>query len=91
MFSKASRKDKTTKENMTAWLVVADSRCWLAQEGVLVESVGCVAVKGARLHGNTFDVTVGLLGQVEGLEHPEACHTTGKRGSEIKQNKTYVP
>ena len=51
-------------------------RCGLSQEGIFVESVCCVAVEGARLHGDTFNVTVGLLCQVECLEHPEAWNTT---------------
>lgn len=52
--------------------MLQDSRCWLSEEGVLVEPVGREAVEGARLHRDAFNVTVGLLRQVEGLEHPEA-------------------
>ena len=50
----------------------SDSRGGLAQEGVLVEAVGGVAVEGAGLHGHAPDGAVRLLRQVEGLQHPEA-------------------
>lgn len=53
-----------------------DSRCGLSQEGVFVESVCRVAVEGARLHWDALNITVGLLGQVERLEHPEAWNTS---------------
>lgn len=36
-----------------------------------MNSVGGEAVEGARLHGNAFCVAVGLLREVEGLQHPE--------------------
>lgn len=55
------------------------SRCGLSQEGIFVESVCRVAVEGARLHGDAFNVTVGLLCQVERLEHPEAWNTTDQK------------
>lgn len=38
-----------------------------------MNSVGCEAVERARLHGNAFRVTVGLLREVERLQHPESC------------------
>lgn len=38
-----------------------------------MNSVGCEAVERARLHGNAFCVTVGLLREVERLQHPESC------------------
>lgn len=50
------------------------SRAWLIQEGILVQPVGGVAVKGAWLHGDTLSVTVGLLCQVKSFKHSEACN-----------------
>lgn len=50
------------------------SRAWLIQEGILVQPVGSVAVKGAWLHGDTLSVTVGLLCQVKSFKHSEACN-----------------
>lgn len=44
-----------------------------------MDSVRREAVEGARLHGNTFCVAVGLLRQVEGLEHPESWKTATPR------------
>lgn len=35
--------------------------------------VGNVAVEGARLHGNTVHSGKGLVCNIEGLQHPEAC------------------
>ena len=51
---------------------IADSRGGLGQEGVLMESVGCVAVEGTRFHRHSLDIAIGLLCQVERLQHPEA-------------------
>lgn len=43
-----------------------------------MESVCRVAVEGAGLHRDAFNVTVSLLCQVERLEHPEACDATNQ-------------
>lgn len=44
----------------------------LSEEGVLVESISRETVEGTRLHGDSSEVTVGLLRQVKGLQHTEA-------------------
>lgn len=44
----------------------------LVQEGIFVQPVGDVAVKGARLHGHTVHGSEGLVCDIERLEHPEA-------------------
>lgn len=54
---------------------ISDSRGGLGQEGVLMESVGCVAVEGTRFHRHSLDIAIGLLCQVERLQHPEAYST----------------
>lgn len=41
--------------------------------------VGREAVEGARLHGNAFGVAVGLLREVERLQHPESWKTPTSR------------
>lgn len=44
----------------------------LVQEGIFVQPVGDVAVKGARLHGHTVHGSECLVCDIERLEHPEA-------------------
>lgn len=44
----------------------------LVQEGIFVQPVGNVAVKGARLHGHTVHGSECLVCDIERLEHPEA-------------------
>lgn len=50
----------------------------LVQEGIFVQPVGDVAVKGARLHGHTVHGSECPVCDIEGLEHPEA-----RRGESI--------
>lgn len=48
----------------------------LADEGIFMDPVGCVAVEGAGLQRYTFNRSVRLLSQIESLEHSEACENT---------------
>lgn len=38
-----------------------------------MQPVGNIAVEGARLHGNAAHSRKGLVCNIEGLQHPEAC------------------
>lgn len=44
----------------------------LIYEGILVQSVGDVAVEGAWLHGHAVHAGEGPVSDVESLQHPEA-------------------
>lgn len=66
------------------------SRWRLRQEGVFVNSVGCEAVERARLHGNAFCVTVGLLCEVERLQHPESCKASTSHQSWVIQSTFHL-
>lgn len=56
----------------------------LVHEGVLVQPVGNVAVEGARLHGHAVHASECPVGDVEGLQHPEAW------GGKTKQKMSHV-
>lgn len=52
--------------------------------------VGCEAVEGAGLHRNAFRVTVGLLREVERLQHPESCKAATSHQSWVIHSASHL-